>query len=106
MALDQDVIQKPLSVLHDRLQDLNASQILPSPSPALMHLATLDKSGACFSTVVIDTAKDKLYVANLGDCRAIAGWRNPESGQYRCDILTIDGDANAANEVEVEKQVK
>lgn len=65
-----------------------------------MYLTALDNMGACTSTAIIDAAHDTLYVANLGDCRAVAGWYDPKKDQWRCDPLTNFGDGNADNEAE------
>lgn len=41
-------------------------------------------------TAFVDVEGDKVYVANAGDCRAVAGWFNEQSGTWRCDVLSED----------------
>nr|ODN73091.1 hypothetical protein L203_06683 [Cryptococcus depauperatus CBS 7841] len=68
-----------------------------------MTLSPLLNSGACCCTAIVDVASDRLYVANAGDTRAVAGWWNEEEKTWRCDVLTQDcmGD----NPVEVQRMV-
>lgn len=75
----------------------------PNPSLVHAHLATLERGGACLSNATIDIAQDKLYVTNVGDCRAVAGWRNPKTQLWRCDVISEIGDCNGDNEEEAER---
>lgn len=65
-------------------------------------LLDLDVSGACLTSLVVDTAHDKLYVANLGDCRTVAVWKNPDTTAWRCEVLSEMGDHNVNNQTELD----
>lgn len=86
-AVDHDILSKPLTLLD--AQDIDGSQdsTAPQNSPAMVHLASLETAGACGLTITVDTASDKMYIANMGDCKAVAGWYDPKSGIWRCDVL-------------------
>ena len=101
-ALDGDILRMPLTILSRYLSDPDKSPLLPSPAPSLVSLANLEARGSCATTMIVDIATDKLYVANLGDCRAVAGWWNPVLGTWRCDVLTDSGDMNAENPLDAE----
>lgn len=58
--------------------------------PVYALLAELDSSGSCATTAIVDVASDRLYVADTGDSRAVAGWWNPHQQRWRCDVLSAD----------------
>lgn len=101
--MDNDLLRTPLTLFRNHLADPTKDPLLPHPAPSLVHLATLDTSGACATTAIIDAASDKLYVSNLGDCRAVAGWYDPKTGQWRCDVISEIGDVNGDNDEEADR---
>ena len=66
----------------------------------MMALATLESAGSCAITAVLDAANGKLYVANFGDSRAVAGWYDPSANSWRCDVLSDDLCGNNPREVD------
>ncbi|WVF69344.1 hypothetical protein IAT40_004120 [Kwoniella sp. CBS 6097] len=98
--LDKAIVSLPLSMIYPPYPThLPTSTNLPTPNPALM--AALPIAGACACTALVDSKSGLLYLANMGDCRAVAGWYNPTQGTWRTDVLSQDH--NAANPVEAEK---
>ncbi|OCF41513.1 hypothetical protein I317_04716 [Kwoniella heveanensis CBS 569] len=98
--LDKAIVSLPLSIIYPPYPThLPSSPNLPNPNPAL--LASVPIAGACACTALIDSRSGLLYLANLGDCRAVAGWYNPTLGRWRTDVLSQDH--NAANPVEAER---
>jgi pyruvate dehydrogenase phosphatase len=97
VALDKDILAAPTQLL---AKAPGVVSELPNPSPTLLQLLPLETAGACAVTVIVDAVTDKLYVANIGDCRAVAGWQNPVTGEWRCDVLTDIGDTVAENPLE------
>lgn len=55
-----------------------------------MAFTACEGSGSCATTATVDVANDRLYVANLVDSRAVAGWWNAKDGKWRCDVLSND----------------
>jgi pyruvate dehydrogenase phosphatase len=86
-AVDHDILSKPLTLLEAQGIDDSQDSTAPQNSPAMVHLASLETAGACGLTITVDTASDKMYIANIGDCKAVAGWYDPKSGIWRCDVL-------------------
>ena len=68
------------------------------PNPAMVAMANSEYRGSCALTTIIDVAHDKVYVANVGDSRAVAGWWNQAEAKWRCDILSNDHEGE--NEIE------
>ncbi|WRT63431.1 uncharacterized protein IL334_000336 [Kwoniella shivajii] len=103
LAIDQDIIQSKYSIIRDSTKNgsSNLPPNLPPHAPSLLTTSTLFDNGACAVTAVVDVAADKLYVANVGDTRAIAGWWNPENREWMCDVLTAD--ATCDNEQESQR---
>jgi hypothetical protein len=91
VAWDTSLIQAPLALLQqpNGFQTL-AHPGLPNPVPALWALSSIQNSGGCGVTAMVDAESETLYVMNVGDCRAVAGWLNPRTGEWRCDTLTAD----------------
>lgn len=100
VALQEDIIRMPLTLVRDHLADPSLPDILPHPAPSLMFLWDLINSGACVSTALVDMKSKKLHVANLGDCRVVGGWFDPKTGKWRCEVMSELGDACAGNPVE------
>ena len=73
------------------------------PNPALIPLAETSVRGTTSITAVLDTEAKMLYLANLGDSRAIAGWWSPISNTWRCDVLT--NEHQGGNPAEVTRSV-
>ncbi|WVQ64495.1 uncharacterized protein L199_002662 [Kwoniella botswanensis] len=99
LTVDANLIQSTWSTLFSPVADNLPG--LPPHSPTQLGLANLFDNGSCAITAIVDIESDKLYVANVGDTRAIAGWWNSEKGEWRCDILTED--ATCENEQEAER---
>jgi pyruvate dehydrogenase phosphatase len=89
VELDEKIVAAPLALL-----DTNDSV---GCKFALTHLLPLDKAGARVSTVMLDFPRQMLYAASLGDCRAVAGWLDPATGRWRCDVLSDVGDMTYDN---------
>ncbi len=73
------------------------------PSPMLAALSSFATCGSCALTIIIDVANDRMYVANLGDSRAVAGWWSEKEWKWRCDILT--NDLEGENTAEADRSV-
>jgi len=101
-ALDNDINRIPGTILRNYLGDPEKSPLLPFPAPSLVHLANLEHRGSCATNMIVDIATDKMYVSTLGDTRAVAGWWNPTTKQWRCDVLSNTGDLNAQNPTEAD----
>ena len=98
--LDNDIQRTSTALLNDEINASTAITSLPLPSPALTQLATLDRGGAVFSTLLVNSSENKLYAINLGDSRLVAGWWNPKTRMWRCDVITEVGDMNCDNPLE------
>ncbi|WWC57904.1 uncharacterized protein I303_100439 [Kwoniella dejecticola CBS 10117] len=99
LAVDANLINTTCSALFKPgLFTSSTGHMLPPHGPAMLALATQFDMGACAVTAVVDAEADKLYVANVGDTRAVAGWWNAEKGEWKCDILSSD--AECENEAE------
>lgn len=59
-------------------------------SPATDRLDSLRNAKASAVTALVDAESQTLMVANLGDCRAVAGWYDSATDEWRCDTLTQD----------------
>jgi len=64
--------------------------MVPLPSVSVFNLAPLLTPGACAATAILDQSSGNLYVANLGDCRVLAGWCDPKTGSWRYEQLSED----------------
>jgi serine/threonine protein phosphatase PrpC len=51
--------------------------------------------------MIVDTANSKLHIANLGDCRAVAAWKRPDTEAWRCEVFSERGDQNPDNPAEM-----
>lgn len=71
------------------------------PHPSLVALADAASRGSTVATAVIDAQADMLHVAHCGDTRAVAGWWNPETRMWRCDVLTEDHDVENDKEADL-----
>jgi pyruvate dehydrogenase phosphatase len=92
MALDYDICTKPLRLIANGKSDTKTE----ADVKAISEPAT---SGACALTVLVDEDRQEVYVANTGDCRAVAGYYVPPQtdsygihyqGGWRCEVLTDD----------------
>nr|XP_019048492.1 hypothetical protein I302_02264 [Kwoniella bestiolae CBS 10118]OCF27422.1 hypothetical protein I302_02264 [Kwoniella bestiolae CBS 10118] len=88
LAIDSHLINRTWSTLFNPIADNLPN--LPPYSPAQLVPSNLFDNGSCAITTIIDVEADKLYVANVGDTRAVAGWWNPAKNEWRCDILSED----------------
>ncbi|WWC85606.1 uncharacterized protein L201_000470 [Kwoniella dendrophila CBS 6074] len=100
LAVDADLIQTThQAIFNPLLHPKNNNSNLPPHSPTLLNLENIYEVGSCAITAIIDVSADKLYVANIGDTRAVAGWWNPHKEEWRCDILTEDSTGENPTEV-------
>lgn len=83
-------MQTPLRLLEKLQRQHGQSEILPPGGVTPQIHANLLTSGTTGVTATVVAATNKVVVANLGDSRAVAGWFNPTTGQWRCDQLTND----------------
>lgn len=70
------------------------------PHPSLVALGDAATRGSAGITAVVDVAADMLHVAGAGDSRAVAGWWNPNTKTWRCDVLSDDHDRRNPREAE------
>lgn len=92
--LDSELINAPLRLLASHSPSTK-SLAPPDLSQHPMGLASMlpAMSGACAILAFVDTANEKLYVANTGDSRAVAGFwdeRADGTGQWRMEVLSED----------------
>jgi pyruvate dehydrogenase phosphatase len=62
-------------------------------------LSSIEGLGSCATTAIVDSRAGILYLANLGDSRAVAGWYNKDTTEWRCDVLSEDASAKNPKEV-------
>ncbi|WWC96007.1 hypothetical protein V866_002874 [Kwoniella sp. B9012] len=96
-ALDTDICKSGLSISQAPCPTANQDNILPTPNPSLLSLIPNAGSTAC--TAFIDIKQELLYLINLGDVRAVAGWYNVKEGKWRVDILSQDQECGNPSEV-------
>ncbi|WVW84270.1 hypothetical protein I302_106300 [Kwoniella bestiolae CBS 10118] len=89
-AVDQELLHAPVSALKGLLGREDSSPILPKLGPSNFLFGATEGSGCTACTLIVDTAASRLYVAHIGDSRAVAGWYNSKEGKWRCDVLTED----------------
>ncbi|WVR03177.1 hypothetical protein IAU60_000168 [Kwoniella sp. DSM 27419] len=97
--LDDQIVQTPVKLL-PTLQGAQAPS--GDASAALQTFVTLSEPadhGACAITALVDAENEDLYVALVGDCRAVAGWQGAD-GRWRCDTLTEDQMGENPREIE------
>ncbi|CAD6583353.1 MAG: hypothetical protein TREMPRED_003530 [Tremellales sp. Tagirdzhanova-0007] len=97
LAIDADILNTPLELIRSPASRRDRNSVLPF-RPTDIQLAEVEPVGSCALTAVVDVAGDKLYVANLGDSRAVAGWWNPQTGKWTCDMLSNDHTGNNPEE--------
>ena len=61
------------------------------------------QTGTTVVTAFVDLEAEMLYIANLGDCRAVAGWYHHSDKTWEYDVLTDD--LTPENPSEAEKYV-
>lgn len=65
-------------------------------------MTLIGRQGSCAILALIDTARRDLYVANTGDCRAVAGiWEEGLEGKgvWRVEVLSEDQTGRNPNEL-------
>jgi len=102
-AWNHDVLSAPLAILEGRIRTPSNPILAGFPNPAFAPLAETSVRGATAVTALIDAESKVLYVANLGDSRAVAGWWDPISETWRCDVLT--NEHQGGNPAEVARYV-
>ncbi|KAI9637243.1 phosphatase 2C-like domain-containing protein [Dioszegia hungarica] len=80
--IDQAIISAPQNFLNPN-PCTPASTLLPPGCTALLGAAGLlyPSSGAVAATVLLDLTRQRVYVASLGDCRVLLGWKD-EHGKW------------------------
>ncbi|WVQ79005.1 hypothetical protein IAT38_001097 [Cryptococcus sp. DSM 104549] len=89
-ALDNAFLDAPLQALRGLITTPSLSPFLPDISPISFLYGKPEGAGCTACTVVVDEEEDRMWVAHVGDSRAVAGWYNEEEGTWRCDVLTED----------------
>ncbi|KAK8844684.1 hypothetical protein IAR55_006533 [Kwoniella newhampshirensis] len=91
VQLDDSISLTPVRLIPTLSQPVSAKAdpSAPTPRQTFVALAEPAAAGACAVTALVDAEHDDLYVALVGDCRAVAGWQGPD-GRWRCDVLTED----------------
>ncbi|WRT67095.1 uncharacterized protein IL334_004061 [Kwoniella shivajii] len=90
VALDNDFIQAPVAALNGQIQRDCNSLVLPKCSPSNFLLGATEGAGSTACSVIVDTEASRMYIAHVGDSRAVAGWWNTKENRWRCDVLTED----------------
>ncbi|WVW86625.1 hypothetical protein I302_108678 [Kwoniella bestiolae CBS 10118] len=98
-AVDEDIVQAPLKLLGPQIV-YEPSPLLPSPPPSILGGPNIVSPGSCALTVIYDAAAERVYIANCGDCRAVAGWYDEKKKKWRCDVLTEDHNGDNPSERE------
>ncbi|WVQ80477.1 hypothetical protein IAT38_002582 [Cryptococcus sp. DSM 104549] len=88
LALDDNITSTLPNIISTRQPHTNP--LLPPDQPNVLAAAEMCGAGACCLTTIVDAAADRLYIANTGDARAVAGWWNEKEQKWRCDVLTND----------------
>ncbi|WWC70669.1 uncharacterized protein I206_104620 [Kwoniella pini CBS 10737] len=96
LALDNDICRAGLSVAQSK--STSQDTILPTPNPSLLSL--IPNAGAVTCTAFIDVEKEKLYLINVGDSRAVAGWYDEKTCKWRVDTLSQDQECGNPAEIE------
>ncbi|WRT63309.1 uncharacterized protein IL334_000214 [Kwoniella shivajii] len=100
--LDDHICQSPIRLLNEMRSASSANLVSsdkPTPRETLVALSQPATAGACAMTTLVDSENQDLYVALVGDCRAVAGWQTAD-GKWRCDALTEDQMGENLKEVE------
>lgn len=99
-AWNEDLKYAPWALVQGDTARLPRTPSSLPASPAMMALALPGNAGSAAVTAVVDAKSNTLMVGNLGDCRAIAGWYNEDSDEWRCDVLTEDMQAGNPTEAQ------
>lgn len=65
-------------------------------------MTLIGRQGSCAILALLDSARRDLYVANTGDCRAVAGiWEEGPEGKgiWRVEVLSEDQTGRNPNEL-------
>ncbi|KJA29827.1 hypothetical protein HYPSUDRAFT_196159 [Hypholoma sublateritium FD-334 SS-4] len=94
--LDDELLRAPLRILANNMApEDHKNKVIPDLSQHPLALTTMlpAVSGSCALMAIFDTAHRDLYVACVGDSRAVAGVWEPSSdgkGQWRIEVLSED----------------
>lgn len=121
--VDSEIVNAPLRIIANHLRETKSKQPdvsklrehpmgLAAMLPALsgtsssiglcIHLSLNKKQGSCAILALLDTARHDLYVANTGDCRAVAGiLEDGPDGKnvWRVEVLSEDQTGRNPNEL-------
>ncbi|WRT69431.1 uncharacterized protein IL334_006417 [Kwoniella shivajii] len=93
LAVDRDIVNTPLLISNPAL-DMDCGQDRSSAAntdlSTLLTLCNILPGASCALTVIMDAPARRVYIANCGDSRAVAGWWNKKEQTWRCDVLTVD----------------
>ncbi|WWD22768.1 hypothetical protein CI109_107261 [Kwoniella shandongensis] len=91
IQLDDNISMTPVRLLPTLTQSQpeGVDPSTPTARQTFVALAKPAADGAVAVSALVDVENDDLYVAGLGDCRAVAGWQGAD-GRWRCDVLTED----------------
>ena len=86
--IDQALISAPQEFIKP---DPTSHSTLPPGAESLLSAAGLlhPLSGAMANTVLVDLVEQQIYLANLGDCRAVVGLVD-ENGIWACKPMSED----------------
>ncbi|KAF9481840.1 protein serine/threonine phosphatase 2C [Pholiota conissans] len=102
---DNELLQAPLRVLANNISPEDyKTKTVPDLSQHPLSLTTMLPaiSGICALMAIFDTAHHDLYVACVGDSRAVAGVWQPTSngqGQWRIEVLSEDQTGRNPSEI-------
>ncbi|WWC61165.1 uncharacterized protein I303_103745 [Kwoniella dejecticola CBS 10117] len=90
VALQADFTEAAPAALRGLITRENSSPILPGLNPSNFLFGATEGAGCTACSIIVDTQLKKMYVAHVGDSRAVAGWWNKKEKKWRCDVLTED----------------
>ena len=99
LKLDENICQTPVRFLPLLKDQIDTKDAFPTTRQIMVAMSEPADNGSCAISAFIDAENSGLYVANTGDCRAVAGWQLPD-GTWRCDVLTEDQMGENPKEVE------
>ncbi|EIW73223.1 hypothetical protein TREMEDRAFT_24534 [Tremella mesenterica DSM 1558] len=98
LSLDENICQTPVKMLPLLKVQNSVKDTFPTPRQMFVAMTMPAENGSCAISAIVDAENNGLYLANTGDCRAVAGWESPD-GTWKCDVLSEDQMGENPNEV-------
>lgn len=100
LAIDQ-AIKRGFTALDDEIVLNSVNRLLKNPSKRLAADILLPAhSGSCAILTFLDSQTGRLKVACTGDSRAIIGRKDPNTGKWKVEVLSIDQTGRNQEEAE------